>query len=171
MKWVAESLPHGKQVTHRSFLVKTMAADGLAKQRIRASAAMVLVLFCLLEYSIFRQKRNKKDWYLNLQRLCLIYSQLKQLNTLRKHFFNKSVSNIKIQCLCICVSVYGFNWWKIINSGAWDLSCNKPWSSFNSSWLCNSMPHEKPWPALVQIMAWCIFGTKPLPELMLTYHQ
>ena len=28
------------------------------------------------------------------------------------------------------------------------------------------MPHEKPWSALVQAMAWCIFTTKPLPELM-----
>ena len=32
--------------------------------------------------------------------------------------------------------------------------------------LSKGMPHEKPLSALVQAMAWCIFTTKPLPELM-----
>ena len=50
---------------------------------------------------------------------------------------------------------------------AWDVSCNQPWITLSSSWLCKSMPHEKPWSALVQAMAWCIFATKPLPELMI----
>ena len=55
--------------------VNTMADDDMATQRTRSSAALVLVLFCLMniEYSKFQQK-EKEDWYLNLQQFCFWYT-------------------------------------------------------------------------------------------------
>ena len=40
-----------------------------------------------------------------------------------------------------------------------------------SLWPNDDVWHQTSWSTLVQVMAWCLFGTKPLPEPMLTYCQ
>ena len=36
-------------------------------------------------------------------------------------------------------------------------------------WSGDTKWHQRPWPSLFQEMAWCLLGTKPLPEPVLIY--
>ena len=74
--------------------VNTMAADGMATQRTRSSAALVLVLFCLLNILDF--KKRKRGLILELAAvLFLKYSQY-----WANIFLNNRVSNTKNTMSC-----------------------------------------------------------------------
>ena len=76
------------------------------------------------------------------------------------------------QCLCQCLYISKIQYVHLVGCIMSSLWVLQDMSSFiNSSPLSAAYMHWSTWSPLVQVMACRLFGTKPLPEPMLTYSQ
>ena len=80
--------------------------------------------------------------------------------------------NIKTNTFCIFNEDHTHWWPRQLTSISYasilgkSFMCGRYWSWRSDAILCHWC-----WSALVQVMAWCLLGTKPWPEPMLTYCQ